>query len=66
MRVIELVRYRQPAVIAELERRGLLSSAALMQDDEPFERALSWWRRLMAHDAWRRVRGALRQVRWAG
>ncbi len=66
MRVFDLVLYRQPAVIAELERRGLLVPDTLEVASGPELHPIGWWERLMAHDAWRRVRGAIRQVRWAG
>lgn len=65
MTIIERLAINQPGVIVELIRRRLLSvvnARQLLGMDESVEQALDT--SMMGHDAYRRVRGRLVQVRW--
>ena len=63
-----LVLHRQPEVLAEMVDAGYLSPASLLPayDTIPPAGDVGEMQGLMAHDAYRRVRGVIRQVRWAG
>lgn len=58
----------QPGELVELVRRNLLSSIAVRELAEEAPPAAEWLERgtvrLMQHDSYRRVKGAVRQVRW--
>jgi len=63
--IIERLATRQPGVIVELIKRRLLSTVnvrRLLGMEEPPERAPAID---MGHDAYRRVRGRVRQTRWS-
>ena len=67
--VFERLRCCRPQTLAALVNAGLLDPAFALYRDETivsYEGRLLAIERLMTHDAYRRVRGAIRQVRWAG
>ena len=66
--VFEALQWRQPSALLRLVNAGLLSPAFTLERSDhviSYEGRLREIERLMAHDAYRRVRGAIRQVRWA-
>ena len=63
-----LVLHRQPEVLEAMADAGYLSPAFPPPGGDTISPAIRLGdiERLMGHDAYRRVRGALRQVRWVG
>jgi len=61
-KLIDLVRTESLVALVEA---GLLSRDFTM-DEPPEERPEPGYEKLMRHDAYRRERGALRQVGWSG
>lgn len=67
--VFEALRHHRPQTLVALVNAGLLDPAFTLEKTETivsYEGRRLAIERLMAHDAYRRIGGAIRQVRWAG
>lgn len=67
--VFERLRLERPETLVALVSAGLLDPAFTLEKTETivsYEGRRLAIERLMAHDAYRRIGGAIRQVRWAG
>ena len=62
MTIYELIKEKQPDVVAKLRQAGLLDEENLIRSSYEEELSTAEIIALMRHDYWKRIRGAIRQM----